>query len=416
MRRLVFFATILLLISILMVFWIENRQPSAIRLVPSISGEPEYCLTCHNDLPEISPSHPIEIFGCVICHGGEPLALEADLAHSTMRGGPNPTNLEVVEESCGGTDCHSAEANSESDHIQRVMTSIQATYAGAITNVRFTFGAQQDLEAQKGIYAVQDKDGQSKTRITALETFLPEEDNNPVILTFAENCLYCHISGEPLPGSEYGRLTGCAACHTPTTGIDLTAEKRAPIHQLTTAIPYSQCNTCHNRGNYDLRDMQFHPRTDQPQDRLNDYYQPIAQFVRCEWTLDCIDCHTREETMGDGDLYSSQTDIQYVQCRTCHGTIDAPPLTYTINDPNDIALRMAFLNPVIDLEVGDTIIITELGEPIWNSRLLPDGHFEQIGKATGKRFIFRQVMDTACEQNPEEQESRYCHQCHAVKR
>ena len=120
--------------------------------------------------------------------------------------------------------------------------------------------------------------------------------------------------------------------------------------------------------------------------------------------------------MGDGDLHSSQADIQYVQCLTCHGTINAPPLTYTISDPNDIALRMAFLNPVIDLKVGDTIIITEQGEPIWNTRLLPDGRFEQIGKATGQRFIFRQVMDTACEQNPEEQKSRYCHQCHAVKR
>ena len=96
---------------------------------------------------------------------------------------------------------------------------------------------------------------------------------------------------------------------------------------LTTAIPYSQCNTCHNRGNYDLRTMTFVPRSDHPVNRLHDYYQPIAQFVRCEYTLDCIDCHTRVEAMGDGDLHSNKKEIQYVQCKTCHGTLAQLPQT-----------------------------------------------------------------------------------------
>ena len=92
------------------------------------------------------------------------------------------------------------------------------------------------------------------------------------------------------------------------------------IHKLTTAISYTQCDTCHNRGNYDLRTMHFEPRQDLPTDRLHDYYQPIAQFTSCEWKLDCVDCHTRTEAMGDGNLYSSKFDIQYIQCKTCHGT------------------------------------------------------------------------------------------------
>ena len=62
--------------------------------------------------------------------------------------------------------------------------------------------------------------------------------------------------------------------------------------------------------------MRFHERLDAPTDRLQDYYQPIAEFTRCEWTLDCVDCHTRLEAMGDGHVYSSKKDIQYVRCKT----------------------------------------------------------------------------------------------------
>ena len=162
--------------------------------------------------------------------------------------------------------------------------------------------------------------------------------------------------------------------------------------------------------------MQFIARQDQPNDRLNDYYQPIAQFTRCEWTLDCVDCHTRQEAMGDGHIYSNQKEIQYVQCRTCHGTLTELPKTRTITDPNDLALQLAFLNPVIDLKVGDTIIVTDQGESLWNIRQMPDGTFEEFGKATGERFTFRPVMGTTCQQNPDEQASQYCHECHSVER
>jgi hypothetical protein len=402
----------LLLASLFAVIWYENRRPEPAALTPTLTGEAEYCVTCHGDLPEISTAHPEETFGCVICHGGERLALDADLAHSTMRGGRNPSDFSVVQASCGGSQCHSGSPEEDRDHIHRVLTSVQTTYAGAIAQIRFTYGAQPDLTARLGISAVQDDLITTATGLPALEAFAPDAGSPPSVVAFAENCLSCHLSAEPLPGEPYARLAGCAACHTPTAGADL----NRPLHRLTTAIPYTQCNTCHNRGNYDLRDMQFHPREDQPRNRLQDYYQPIAQFVRCEWTLDCIDCHTRREAMGDGDLHSSKKEIQYVQCRTCHGTLEELPLTKMITDPEDLAFRLAFLNPVIDLAVGDTVIVTGQGEPLWNTRRLPDGSFELFGKATGQRLTFRPVMGSACQQKTDEQESRSCHACHAVER
>ena len=402
MRRLLTLSSFLFLLALLLVGWWNIRQPNPIELTPTLTGQPEYCLTCHADLPEISASHPVETFGCVSCHGGERLALDADLAHSTMRGGANPSDLSVVEASCGGSNCHSGSEADDRHHIQRVTTSIQSTYAGAIANIRFTFGAQTSLTPLYGIDVV--TDDETQTGIKSLLTFDPLNETNPSIQKFGENCLTCHINAAPREGDAYARQTGCSACHS------------VGEHKLTTAIPYTQCNACHNRGNYDLRTMTFVERTDHPTSRLADYYQPIAQFTQCEYTLDCVDCHTRDEVMGDGDLHANQKDIQYVQCKTCHGTLTELPHTKTLTDPNDIAFTLAFLNPVIDLKLGDTILITEKGEPLWNIRVLPDGAYEMIGKATSQYFTFNPVMGSSCIQTGENQSSSYCHECHAVER
>ena len=417
MSRLFFAASTALLIAAGLAWWLDLARPTPVALTPSLTGQVEYCLTCHAGLPVISPSHPVETFGCVLCHGGERLALDADLAHSSMRGGANPSDLTVVEQSCGGESCHSGAIVDERDHIQRVMTSIQTTYTGAITSLRYTFGAQMDQKPLFGTYAVTDATIPSRTGILALEAFNPAAETNPSLQAFGKNCLTCHINGPPREGKQYERFTGCAACHTPMLSSPSSQVLGAgDVHTLTTAIPYTQCNTCHNRGNYDLRTMTFVERSDQPITRIQDYYQPIAQFTQCEYTLDCVDCHTRSEAMGNGDIHAAKADIQYVQCKTCHGTLTELPLTRTLMDSLDIAFQLAFLNPVLDLKPGDTILVTEQGEPLWNTRVLPDGAYELIGKVTRQRFLFSPVLGTKCEQDPARQESQYCHACHAVER
>lgn len=424
--RLVFLVACAALCTIAGLAWgLEADAAQPIALVPSLTGQVEYCLTCHADLPEISPSHPVQAFGCVLCHGGERLALDANLAHSSMRGGANPSDLTVVEQSCGGADCHSGTAADERDHIERVTTSIQSTYTGAITTLRYTFGAQSDLTPLYGIFAISDTTLPSSTGIIALQAYDPLAETNPLLQAFGANCLTCHINADPAEGKQYKRFTGCAACHTPNQSlssgegwdaITLGETDRGMVHTLTTAIPYTQCNTCHNRGNYDLRSMQFVERDDQLVTRLQNYYQPIGQFTLCEYTLDCIDCHPRGEAMGNGDIHAQKTDIQYVQCKTCHGTLDELPVTQTLTAPDDLAFRLAQLNPVIDLQLGDTILVTEQGEPLWNIRALPDGSYEMVGKATYQYFIFNPVMRSGCQQDPEQQGSHYCHECHAIER
>ncbi len=420
---------LLLCFSIIYAVWKQEQKPAPNPIIPSITGKEELCLSCHADVASISFSHPNETFGCVRCHGGERLALDSNFAHQSLLNANNPSALNTVEQSCGGESCHSGAVSQERDHIPRVMKSIQVSYAGAIAQLRYAFGKQKTLEGEQGILAVQDDVIQTSTGKPALTAFDAAKDDHPQLMKFAQNCLHCHITAQPLDDEAAHRFTGCAACHTPN--LPSTSQERSSgeersysngaatqqaYHKLTTAIPYTQCNTCHNRGNYHLATMEFYPRQDKPTDRLHDYYQPIAQFVRCEWTLDCIDCHTRREVMGDGDIQTRVKDIQYIQCKTCHGTLSTPPQIHQIKDEQDIALRLAFLNPVIDLNIGDIILETSKGEPLWNIRRLEDGSYELIGKVTTQRFILPLVQNSGCLQKEDEQESRYCHKCHAVQR
>ena len=109
-------------------------------------------------------------------------------------------------------------------------------------------------------------------------------------------------------------------------------------------------------------------------------------------------------------------EIQYIQCKTCHGTPTELPKTRSLADQNDIAFRLAQLNPILNLQLGDSVLITDKGEPLWNTRVMADGTYELIGKATGEHFSFRPVKGSGCTQDPAQQGSQYCHECHSVQR
>jgi hypothetical protein len=254
------------------------QQPTLVSITPKLTGQPENCLTCHTGIEPMSASHSIEEFGCVSCHGGEGLALDAEAAHTGMV--INPAALSTAQQYCG--DCHPAQ-------VVTVQRSIMTTYAGAISLIRRAFGLQPDGTAQ---YAVQ--------AVGHLQAFAPTQDDPQALHAFAENCLTCHIDGEGIAAEYFYRSTGCSACHVlyaddglyqggdPT--ISRTEAGHLQAHEFTTAIPYTQCNHCHNRGNYDLRTMTFVPRDDMPAEtgsassqRVHDYYQPISQVTLCEW-------------------------------------------------------------------------------------------------------------------------------------
>ncbi|MDI6812916.1 MAG: multiheme c-type cytochrome [Desulfitobacteriaceae bacterium] len=403
------------------------------------NGKEELCLTCHLGIEEISPSHPMESMGCTVCHGGNALALDEKTAHQGMYGGGHPGRLNVTSVSCGSNangQCHAGRKRPEDNMVERMQTSLMASKGGELSMVRYMFG----LDKVPRLIV-----GPNKTAETLAHPF----DNRQEEPALQQNCLEaCHQSEGSLVMPSAPALTstvatatveaqGCESCHvlvnaTHTySGQDVTIPRDKAgygmVHRITTQIPYTQCNQCHNVGLPDLYHMTFNLRTDlnrvrstppeqrdQQEVRLQNVYQPGMVFTSCEVNLDCIDCHTPEEVMGDGKLYTSEYQALKIQCRDCHGTQTEPPKTWTVASPDDMALRQKSVNPAFPvLDVGGKILRTLRGEEMPYVRY-DSGLWVLYRKTNGQKYAIPQVQGSACRQEPDKQTSNDCHQCHDV--
>ena len=77
-------------------------------------------------------------------------------------------------------------------------------------------------------------------------------------------------------------------------------------------------------------------------------------------------------------------------------------------------LRRARLNGNYSLQVGDTVLLTERGEKFGSIKLI-DGKLIQTLKVSGTQSEIPLVKGSACLQKPNEQASKYCHECHAYQ-
>lgn len=430
----------------------QNRKPEIVNLyLPN--GKVERCKTCHLGIEEISNSHPSNTFGCAVCHGGNPLSLDEAAAHSQMYGGSHPGSLNAASLSCGGTGangaaCHSGNQEQAKNEVDLVKTSIMSTNAGVLSAVRMMFG----LDKTKNV------PGLIKGQVAAL--YPNPLQGRPNQSSFQQNCLsQCHQSGGDLPvpsaitsnnaqqrataslpsgqSAANGKVQahGCEACHVLTnpshsyTGDDTTMRANnagyGMVHRLTTQIPYTQCNQCHNQGQHDALKMEFTSRPDLPKvirdwqagdttwtDRVSDYYLPGEIFAGCEVSLDCIDCHTRQDVMGDNKLYTSEYDAVHIQCLDCHGTKEKLPQAKKIENPNDPAFEEQITNPIFPaLQIGDEILMTAKGEELPFIRHKGD-NWVQSSRVNGKTFNIPLVYGSKCEQNTAEQGADSCHRCH----
>jgi hypothetical protein len=145
--------------------------------------------------------------------------------------------------------------------------------------------------------------------------------------------------------------------------------------------------------------------------RIQDYYNPMTLFTLCEYKLDCADCHTDREVMGDGYLYSDKIAQQRIRCYTCHGSLTAPPvirrLTETELPKIQRIMRTYSRNP------GEEALFTVEGEILPHVNIV-GGQLVLTGKATEKKFDIPQIYGSACQQDPEVQDANSCHACHGL--
>lgn len=129
---------------------------------------------------------------------------------------------------------------------------------------------------------------------------------------YRKECSRCHLWGEGKPADGERRSSGCSACHVLndrpawTASDDPTIPKKKsghPLrHELVLAIPESQCNHCHTRG----------------QETLHSEAHQVAG-------IGCVDCHTSIDVHGDGNIYPSIAHQLELSCADCHGTAAAAP-------------------------------------------------------------------------------------------
>lgn len=350
------------------------RQPRT-AAVPDAAQTPaapraDACVTCHTGIEEIHPGYALS---CVDCHGGNPTATSKDKAHVLPKQPPpgdervlplnfdldwqrfrNPSNLRVADQVCGT--CHERA-------VQHVLKSLHATTAGHLGDGYYEHGLSASKTPGYGVFPVQDTDGNVPPgALRALvqvpppsATARPDRIESHYADLPRKACMTCHLwsQGRAVRGrlgldGDY-RGEGCAACHVlyaedgRSRSADPTIDKVEPghpaRHRFTSAVPTSTCASCHYgdasigpsfQGLAQLvPGMPAGPDVPGTTDKLKNgvfYLQDpdlVPPDVHHQRGMHCIDCHTQNDVMGDGNLWPQMDHAVEIECDSCHGTIDA---------------------------------------------------------------------------------------------
>lgn len=315
-------SVLLLLAAICFLIVRENLTKRPDQLYQTLSGQVEMCLACHQK-EQLDPVHDTKILGCSPCHLGSPLAIDKNIAHEGIV--KNPGDLRVVEKTCGVQGCHGTDTH-------KVKNSLMATNRGILATLLYYWGEAPD---QNGDYSVEELLKTGKTSL-ALDYY-------------RKLCATCHLWKQKgdLPGFFGQKGGGCSACHYITNPAlpNEGPEKGHPL--ITKKIPMENCVRCHNRsgrigisykGIYEAEGYGT-PYKDGdvsknrlPGDRFFLELPPDIHFAR---GMTCIDCHTRNEIMGDGKRYAHFEEQLEIHCETCH-TSSNPGITTKNNRLNNL--------------------------------------------------------------------------------
>lgn len=416
---------------------LQNFEPRIIETKPFSGKLPvEYCMTCHFGIEDTSPSHPNSVFGCVVCHGGTGTDLSVRGAHRNLIGGANPSRLDLAMQSCGGGSlalgmCHSDKASPILDRVRNTPRSIMATNAGIIGILRFQWGVTNMGEGRFGVKSV--SDGKH-----SLEEIGPEHGKDGTIRLaeshFRKFCSACHLWGKQ-PEEKMGRLEGCAACHADYDhtgryqGGDPTVNRYEPghaaYHSITSKIPDDRCRACHNRSA--RIGLNYHGEMESEQygtPFMNGFYNDqtlsderfvlnLVPDIHFEKKMGCIDCHTSQETMGDGKIYTRMKDQLEIKCEDCHGGYNQPPKEVKVDLSDPLTVALVRSSRIVNITEQDQILTTSKGRPLPHIRRTEKGLI-LTGKLSGKESRVKVVTGDKKGHNIKGHERLECDSCHSA--
>lgn len=299
------------------------------------------CIRCHKGIEQVSGTHG----DCVACHGGKPSERIKEKAHQGVFGIANPDYAGRWENGC--RPCHQYQ-------YERMKSNIMYTAAGMIRNIQFTW---------EGV------DGSSYTSGggTQFDSHGKPEETKPVVQLenqsgelFRKFCARCHVRLQSPGVYAASHGAGCSACHFPWSdtatyeGGDRTMQGRAghSASHAMTALPGVQvCSRCHNRsgriafsyqGLYDGNNGLVPTSRGEAGPVMASGARNLTSIVpdvHAAAGMECIDCHTSRDVMGDGFAYRNMYLQTETACEDCHGSSDRVPVYREISRESDEALR-----------------------------------------------------------------------------
>jgi quinol-cytochrome oxidoreductase complex cytochrome b subunit len=383
--------------------------------LPTVSGRPDGCLVCHRGVAGLGNAHAPQAVGCASCHGGDVLTLDKRRAHAAME--LIPGNLATASRTCGQSSCHQSV-------IPRVEKSVMTTMAGVVAVDRAIFGEPTGAA------------GGAAPDVRTL-------GHTPADTHLRQMCAWCHLGVKKTelgPNTENARGGGCVACHLSYERESLAALKdyasrrkagaadpptRHPAISLD--IGNGQCFGCHSRsGRISTSYEGWHEMHDPPavasdpnrpmpslyrvleDDRV---FERVVPDIHHERGLDCIDCHTANEVMGDGKTHASKRAQLRIVCEDCHARPGAMLASVPAARLDPESRRLLALRKWI-VAADEQHGVGRSGEPMVNVVVDAQGRAQMIRKRTGKRLKLQPMAAVCAEGGGHERLS--CGSCHSA--
>ena len=380
----------------------SEKYAARISETPLINGRPESCIVCHDKVVGFTPSHSPDVVGCFSCHGGNPFSMDKKSAHNNMR--LIPGNLSNADRSCGTANCHA-------EILERTGKGLMTTLTGMINVDRYVFNEQETPDG--------------KATVANLHHSAADEHLRTM-------CVRCHLGNDKLetgPVTEESRGGGCLACHLNYSSKGLSAHNaHQQNHQDTSWLAFhpsvdlqvtnNHCFGCHSRsGRISTNYEGWHETTFKPADVVGKkefrivensrVFRYVQEDVHHAAGMDCIDCHTSYELMGDGKSYQHQENQQDVACADCHTSKPDTILPLQIDGESAIVAGLRFGSIA-----GRKLIRTKKHKvPLINTYVRNDSVF-LVGKNNGKVHYVKPPV-SGCEKDKAHQ-NLSCSSCHTA--
>ena len=315
-----------------------------------------------------------------------------------MRGPANPSAPETWADGCGR--CHRYQ-------LERVRSTIMQTNAGMIRSIQLSW------EGEDGRTYSTTGDTAFDATGTLLKTTPVADLDNLSGELYRKYCSRCHLGIANGDSYSAAHAAGCAACHFPWNdtatydGRDRTMKGKAghSANHTMSPLPDTQvCARCHSRsgriafsyqGVYDGNNGMVPINRGEGGAVMASGARNlvhIAPDVHFAAGMECIDCHTSRDVMGDGFAYRAMYLQTETACEDCHGSATHLPRYREITRENDEALceSRGYRQPV---RSGMRMIQTSKGRS-YSNVFYRDGAIWLQGKRSGRLHKSKVITGT----------------------